>query len=136
MIYLKDSGVYSLIIKSNKNQKIKVGKLGRVNFKKGFYIYTGSSLNGLRKRIERHKRKQKKLFWHIDYLLANKHMKILQVFTIETRKRLECKLNKIVSSLPGAQILIKGFGCSDCRCKTHLFYFNEVDLARPLLKIK
>jgi len=131
-----DSGVYTLIIKLDKNQVIKIGELGRLDFKKGFYIYTGSALKGLKKRIERHRKKQKKLFWHIDYLLANKHSKILQIMAIKTKKKLECKLNKIISSLPNAKA-VKKFGCSDCKCKTHLYYFDEVNLAKFLvLKFK
>jgi Uri superfamily endonuclease len=133
---LKDSRIYSLIVKLDKNQKIKIGKLGRINFKKGFYIYTGSALNGLRKRIERYRKKQKKLLWHMDYLLANKNAKIVEVFIIKTNKKLECRLNKVISTLSNA-ISIMGFGCSDCGCDTHLYYFDEVDLAKFLgIKIK
>ncbi len=98
-------------------------------FPKGFYIYTGSALNGLKARISRHRRKQKKKFWHIDYLLASKNAKILEVIAIETDKRLECRLNGIISSLPNPQFFAKGFGCSDCKCKSHLVYFGAEDLA-------
>lgn len=126
-------GIYSLIIKLNKDQGIKIGKLGKINFKKGFYIYTGSALNDLNTRIERHRKKQKKKFWHIDYFLANRYVKILQVIAIKTEKKLECKLNKVISSLPNAKI-VEGFGCSDCECKTHLLYFDEVGVVKSLFK--
>lgn len=121
---MADSGIYSLVIKLDKEQTIDVGRLGKQKFKKGFYIYTGSALNGLDARIARHKRKTKKLFWHIDYMLASKHAKISKVFTIETNKRLECKFNRIISSSPYVETLVDGFGCSDCGCKTHLVYFG------------
>ena len=138
MILVKDSGVYSLIIKLGKDEEIKVGSLGKIKFKKGIYVYTGSALSGLRARIERHKRKKKKLFWHIDYLLASRSAEILEVIAIRTKERAECKLNQIFCSLPNAKI-IKNFGCSDCKCKSHLVYFSEEslkDLARQAFKLK
>lgn len=129
---MKDSGVYALIIRMNKNQRLKIGKLGNFKFSKGFYIYTGSALNGLAARINRHRRKQKKFFWHIDYLLNSKHSHISEVLTIRTSKRLECQLNRIISELPNAKIVAKKFGCLDCNCKTHLYYFSDLDLKRLL----
>ncbi|MDI6807052.1 MAG: GIY-YIG nuclease family protein [Candidatus Aenigmarchaeota archaeon] len=128
-------GVYCLIIRLDKEQKIKIGSLGEVKFPKGFYVYTGSALKGLRARINRHRKKQKKLFWHIDYFLASKHAKVSKAIAIRTNKRLECKLNKAVSNLPNAKVLVKGFGCSDCSCKSHLVYFGNKSLA-GLLKSK
>ncbi len=130
IIKMRDSGIYSLIIKLDKDLSIKIGKFGRVNFPKGFYIYTGSALNGLKSRIDRHRRKKKKKLWHIDYLLASKHTKILEVIAIEIDKRLECRLNGIISSLPNSQFLVKGFGCSDCKCKSHLVYFGSENLIK------
>lgn len=122
---MKDSGIYSLVIKLDREQTIKVGGLGKRKFEKGFYIYTGSALNGLKARIARHKRKTKKLFWHIDYMLASRYAKIFKVFTIETNKRMECEFNRIIQSYPNAKALVKGFGCSDCNCKSHLVYFGK-----------
>ncbi|MEM5883106.1 MAG: GIY-YIG nuclease family protein [Candidatus Aenigmatarchaeota archaeon] len=121
-------GAYLLFIRLKKNERIKIGKLGSFNFKKGFYVYSGSALKNLEARIERHRRKRKKKFWHIDYLLASKNAKIVYVIGIQTKKRIECKLNKIVSSFPGAKILAEKFGSSDCKCKSHLVYFGEKDL--------
>jgi len=120
---MKNSGIYVLIIKLNKSQSLGISKLGKINFKKGLYVYTGSAMNNLKARIERHKTKEKKKFWHIDYLLASKHAKISEVIVIRTNKKLECELNSIITSLSGAKT-IKGFGCSDCRCKSHLAYFE------------
>lgn len=122
---MKDSGIYSLVIKLDNGQTIKIGKLRKQKFKKGFYVYTGSALNGLEARIARHKRKTKKLFWHIDYMLASKQAKIFKVFTIQTNKRMECEFNRIIQTSPHAKAIVKGFGCSDCNCKSHLVYFGE-----------
>lgn len=113
-------GAYCLIIKLNKNKRIKIGKLGFINFKKGYYCYIGSALNNLEKRIERHKRKNKKLKWHIDYFL--RYEKIVDVIKIKTNKRIECLLSKKIEKI--ADDKIKNFGCSDCKCSSHLYHFK------------
>jgi len=118
-------GCYVLLIKLKENKTIQIGKLGKIYFKKGFYLYVGSALNGLEQRIQRHLKKDKKTYWHIDYLLL--YAKIINVFYKESNKREECniakKLDKIFSS-------ITGFGCSDCRCKSHLLYgtLNKINI--------
>lgn len=129
----KDKGIYCLVMKLNKNTKIKIGKLGKINFPKGFYFYSGSAMSGLMERINRHRRKQKKLFWHIDYLL--KHAKIFHIIPIKTDRRLECVLNRTVSKLPSVKP-VKGFGCSDCKCESHLFYFSEKNFRELITKVK
>ncbi|MEM7825565.1 MAG: GIY-YIG nuclease family protein [Candidatus Aenigmatarchaeota archaeon] len=121
-------GAYLLFIRLKKDERIKIGKLGAFDFRKGFYVYTGSALKNLETRIKRHRKKKKKLFWHIDYFLASKKAKIVNIIAVESKKRIECKLNRIVSSMPGAKILVKKFGSSDCNCKSHLVYFGEKDL--------
>jgi Uri superfamily endonuclease len=117
-------GIYTLLIKVPENIEIQIGKLGKINFKKGFYVYVGSALNRLEKRIERHMRKEKKKRWHIDYLLDK--AEIVKVIYAETDARVECRLaGKLNQNLES----IKKFGCSDCKCKSHLFYsINLKDL--------
>jgi Uri superfamily endonuclease len=130
---MKDSGVYALIIKMGKNQTIKIGKLGKIKFSKGFYVYTGSAMNGLQARLSRHKRKVKKLFWHIDYLLASKYTKISEIFVLKTKQRIECKLNKIFAEMHGAKP-VRNFGCSDCSCYSHLICFDQSALNQNFLQ--
>jgi len=77
-------GSYILLIKLLKDSEIKVGSLGTISFKKGFYVYVGSAMGGLEQRINRHLRKNKKTFWHIDYLLNNRGAKIIKVFYKES----------------------------------------------------
>ena len=71
-------GTYCLLIHLKQDSKITIGKLGEKNFQKGYYIYVGSALNSLKTRIQRHLRKEKKIHWHIDYLL-NKHTSRLPI---------------------------------------------------------
>jgi sugar fermentation stimulation protein A len=120
-------GIYHLIIHLSSDTIIEVGKLGRYHFREGYYVYTGSAMRGLDQRIARHKRSDKRLHWHIDYLL--KHAQIVDVITHITRERQECQFNRKIMSLPGCQIPINGFGSSDCNCTSHLTFFKE----KPIL---
>lgn len=87
---LKDRGVYLLVIYLPQDKKIKIGNLEEIYFKEGYYVYIGSAKRGLSKRIERHKRKSKKLHWHIDYFLQK--AKILNDIPIITNFKRECFL--------------------------------------------
>ena len=124
-------GSYALIAELNKGSKIKVGKLGLINFNKGYYIYVGSALNGLEARINRHLRKNKKIYWHIDYLL--KKAKVKEVFYKKGLKKEECVLAKEM----GKHFMsVKDFGCSDCKCRSHLFYDKDCRrLKNKIIKI-
>ena len=63
-------GCYCLIINLDKNSEIRIGrKLGKIKFKKGTYVYVGSAMNSLESRLKRHLSDEKKMHWHIDYLL-------------------------------------------------------------------
>jgi len=117
-------GSYVLLIELGKDSTIKIGKLGDITFKKGFYAYVGSALNGLEQRIERHKRSDKKMHWHIDHLL--KYAKIKDAFYRESNKKEECQIANKFGKLEN----ISGFGCSDCKCKSHLFYGSKQDILK------
>jgi sugar fermentation stimulation protein A len=115
------SGIYHLLIQLLKPQEIIIGKLGLFRFPAGYYVYTGSAMNGLEARVARHHRKEKRLHWHIDYLLQ--HANIIDVVFHVTTARLECEYNRQIMILPEAQIIVPRFGASDCKCDAHLVYF-------------
>jgi Uri superfamily endonuclease len=111
---------YVLILKNNKRREIRVGKLGDIVFESGYYYYVGSSKTGLG-RIIRHFRENKKKRWHIDY--------VSDIFGIIGAVVLpfdECKLAEIL--LDQNFKPIPKFGCSDCFCKSHLFYSPSLTL--------
>ena len=113
-------GIYALILKLESDKKITIGRLGPINFRRGYYIYIGSALNALEGRINRHLKKDKKIHWHIDYLLNE--ARINEILFFETIKKLECKFaKKMQKNLD----VIKNFGASDCSCEGHLFYSEE-----------
>lgn len=116
-------GFYQLVIYLKKDKTIKIGKLCKKLFPAGYYIYTGSAKNNLEKRIARHCRKEKKLKWHIDYLLQ--YASIKKVNRISLDGNSECELNGSIKQSNSGQILVKGFGSSDCRCISHLVYFSD-----------
>lgn len=116
-------GVYLLLINLKKNSRIKIGKLGKITFPKGFYVYVGSALNSLQARVARHLSSEKKLRWHIDYLLASPNAEVEMVITRQTEKRIECKVNEIIQKFGKP---VEKFGSSDCKCKSHLTYFKEL----------
>jgi len=102
--------------------EIKVGSLEERLFKKGYYVYIGSAMNSLIPRIKRHLSHEKKIHWHIDYLLSNENSNIKEIIFNISEKRIECELAKLISK-NGEEIA--KFGCSDCECDSHLIYFNE-----------
>lgn len=122
-------GVYVLVLELKKGGNHEIGKLGHVYFPAGFYCYTGSALNGLEARLERHLSQEKKLHWHIDYLL--KETPVVRVFyaeinvglRLEQSQRDECRLARhLLISFDH----IKRFGSSDCRCPSHLVYSRKL----------
>ena len=123
-------GVYCLAINVKKDINLKIGALGKINFKKGIYAYVGSAQNNLEKRLKRHLAKKKKIRWHIDYLLANPNVKIEKALYKKANKKQECKIACLLSKFEEP---IKNFGCSDCRCYSHLL---RLRLLKNLNKLK
>ncbi|MCD6571385.1 MAG: GIY-YIG nuclease family protein [Deltaproteobacteria bacterium] len=112
---------YILEIKKDEDAAVCIGALGKIPFKKGTYFYIGSAKKNLYSRIKRHIKREKKLFWHIDYLLNQKDCYINNIWFTDTE---ECKAAQLFSSIVVSRPIEK-FGCSDCRCRTHLFYVRD-----------
>jgi sugar fermentation stimulation protein A len=116
-----DSGFYQLVITLRQERDIRVGRHGRFRFPAGLYVYTGSAKRSLESRIARHLRTRKKMRWHIDYLL--RYGRVLEVKRYTTSDKSECELSQRVEKVKGSRIVAAGFGSSDCKCASHLFYF-------------
>jgi len=121
-------GVYTLLVEVGEEQTIKPRPNLSWCLPKGYYVYTGSAQGrgstSLEKRLERHLRADKKVFWHIDRLLAGAG-KVVKVVYAKTTARMECEVNKKLLTLLQAEP-IKGFGSSHCRggCVGHLLYIT------------
>jgi Uri superfamily endonuclease len=118
-------GIYCLVL-SGGGCPIRIGAIGELFFPQGYHVYTGSALGpgGLQARVGRHIRTAKspgsKTHWHIDHLLHHPSFRLVAVYCAETEERLECRLAR---GIGGAGMI--GFGCSDCGCASHLFFFPD-----------
>ncbi len=108
---------YQLLIEVQQPVTLTIGKLGSFDFPAGHYFYTGSAKRNIEARIARHLAKDKKLRWHIDYLLNSTCAIVTKV---ERFAEAECEINQ---KTLGA-ILFPRFGASDCHagCISHLKY--------------
>jgi sugar fermentation stimulation protein A len=113
-------GSYVLVIELPEEQEIAIGSLKVIHFLRGYYAYVGSALGGLKPRLSRHLKKNKKLRWHIDYLLQK--ASIENIIICETGERIECTIARALSLKFDS---IPGFGSSDCKCSSHLFFTTE-----------
>jgi sugar fermentation stimulation protein A len=124
----EDRGSYLLILRLPAPALIPVGSLGEVYFKEGYYVYVGSAMANLGKRIERHMRQRKRHHWHIDELRAR--AEVTAVLAIRSSVRLECGIAKSMSAI--ADGAVRGFGSTDCSCASHLFFMERDPLGeRP-----
>lgn len=119
---MPEKGIYCLLLKT-KGAVLPVGALGTMTFPAGWYIYVGSALGaGGLARVTRHihlfhGKGTSRPRWHIDHLLMDDRFVLTSVVSGETTERLECTLARHIGGEG-----VKGFGCSDCRCNTHLLY--------------
>jgi len=126
-------GVYAIFLRIKSNKRIRVGRLGIMRFKKGFYCYIGSATGNLsiESRCRRHIRKKKKLKWHIDYL--RKEGDIMSIIACESEKSAECEISRKISLV--ADLIVPKFGNSDCDCPSHLFYFKHEKSLKKVFSI-
>jgi Uri superfamily endonuclease len=126
MKQITDTSTHTLYaIKTRMNadyEDITVGKLGSFSFQKGIYVYVGSAKRNLQSRIERHKKTEKKLRWHFDYLRP--FVEIVEINTYSGEEG-ECELFHRLMKEANGSIPVRGFGSSDCKCSSHLFYIGE-----------
>lgn len=142
-----DSGVYVMVMHLDHDLELEIGSKGMMHFKKGYYMYVGSAKANLTKRIERHKRKRKKMHWHLDYFRG--HCEMIAAVPIRTsglpleswslthepypsmpsmpdpdiEVSVECALADAVGAI--AEWEVPKFGSSDCDCMSHLFGMME-----------
>jgi Uri superfamily endonuclease len=117
-----EPGIYTLILSLQRAEQTEVGSLGIIDFAGGYYSYTGSARGcGGLKRVDRHILVSKGIKttrrWHIDYLLP--HSSVQEVFVTKTSQDLECSIARAIGK---RLMLAPGFGCTDCRCISHLHY--------------
>jgi Uri superfamily endonuclease len=118
-------GSYCLLLFLPHRTTLVVGRLGSIDFKRGYYLYLGSAFGsgGVRSRVLRHLVKGKKQHWHIDYLRAQANVK--NIWVDYRSGNMEHRwAQKLMSGTIECDSIYK-FGCSDCTCSSHLFYFKQ-----------
>jgi Uri superfamily endonuclease len=107
------------VIELVRARTVRVGALGAFVFPAGRYVYTGSALRNLEARIARHLSRDKRLRWHIDYLLAAPGARVVRVRRAADG---ECELNGATRGT----VIVAGFGAGDCcsGCGSHLKYLG------------
>jgi Uri superfamily endonuclease len=127
----KRGGTYVLILRLARDRWVEIGKLGGFHLRSGFYAYAGSAFGpgGLAGRLQHHLRPTDRPHWHVDYL--RKVAPVDQVWFSQNARRFEHDWAAALREMPGASIPVPGFGASDCKCRAHLFHFEE----RPCLSL-
>ena len=112
---------YQLIVSVSQKISLSIGSLAEQDFIPGYYIYTGSAKKNIFSRVARHLTDEKKLHWHIDYLLMHPAVIITDV---RFYRLPECELNQMTTG----EFSTPGFGASDCTagCVSHLCFQGNV----------
>lgn len=117
---------YQLIFDLPVARRVSVGRFGSFDFPAGRYCYTGSAKRAFEARIRRHLAKEKRLRWHIDYLLAAPRVRMVEVRRLTEP---ECEVNRQTAG----EVVVAGFGASDCHadCGSHLKRIGDAAPRRP-----
>ena len=112
-------GAYALWIELASARALPIPRLGSPRLQPGIYVYCGSArgAGGIRARVARHLRVEKKTRWHVDHLTDAGSVTAL----LSAPGEEECAIVSRMMAIPGANVPVCGFGSSDCaRCASHL----------------
>ena len=124
---MKRPGTYILLIVLGSDTELEVGALGTILFPEGTYCYVGSAMGGLDQRVSRHISREKRVRWHIDRLTLVADS--VDSYISYPDYIPECVLASMAER-SGMEPFADGFGCSDCKCRTHLFRADPESIAR------
>lgn len=117
------TGAYAVVMHLSKPVRFDGRRLSQ-NLDAGWYAYAGSAYGpgGIRARLRRHFKKEKKLHWHVDHLTAVAD----DIHAVAVRNGSECE---IIAQLTRSRVfwpVADGFGSSDCEiCKSHLLEWRR-----------
>ena len=123
-------GVYVLFLRFDERIETRAGALGTIELPPGDYCYVGSAMGGIDHRVSRHLSHDKTIRWHIDYLTSV--CGEMHALEHEGTSISECGLGRMIEEA-GGEPAVGGFGCSDCKCQTHLFRVDAERTERMLL---
>lgn len=113
------AGAYVLIIETTEPVPVRLPRHDAVTLSPGTYFYVGSANGpgGMKARLRRHFRHNKKIHWHVDQLTTC----AASVTALAVRGGNECTLGEMLLASGCYQVALPGFGSSDCRsCSSHL----------------
>jgi len=108
-------------------------KGGRPFFlEKGVYVYVGSAFGtgGLKRRVLRHLKREKRKHWHFDFITTHPSFKPFEVWLFEGKK-VECELASFIGKVTEP---VEGFGSTDCGCPSHLFRVEDLTLLKRVVE--
>ena len=112
-------GAYVLIVTLDRPLRLALPGMHGAVLGPGRYAYCGSAHGpgGIRARVLRHLRRDKRPHWHIDRLTGAG--RVAAVHAAPGAR--ECSLLERILAVPGASAPVAGFGSTDCRrCPAHL----------------
>ena len=117
------TGAYALILRLAHPVRLDLPTIDAAEIPPGWYVYAGSANGpgGVRARLARHFRRDKRRHWHVDRLsVAASDMAALAV-----AGGVECDLVARLLQAPMFTMAAVGFGSSDCgRCAGHLLRYH------------
>lgn len=118
-------GTYVVILRSDIEQRLRIGRAGPMDTLAGYYLYVGSARGpgGLRARAGRHLSGHGKPRWHIDYLRAQ--TTAIDVWFDTDSDTTEHDWAGVLATLSDTSQPLQGFGASDCNCSSHLYFMPE-----------
>ena len=116
-------GTYALVLRAPRTISIRVGRLGPLDVRRGYYVYVGSAFGpgGVAARVGRHRSGAGRPRWHIDALRCV--TRLVEVWITHDPIRREHDWAAAARGDLGGHVPLRGFGSSDCRCEAHLFRF-------------
>ena len=126
-------GAYILIIRVEQPVNVQIKSLGEIMFRPGLWVYAGSAMGdgstSLENRLKRHFRKEKTIYWHIDYLL-DADTEIEEAIWAESAEPVECDLAQSIAAHHDFKPGPRAFGSSDCRrgCIAHIYFYDSDEM--------
>ncbi len=118
-----EPGAYLLLLELSGPIRPAIAAFSATELPPGPYVYAGSARGpgGLKARLARHLRRQKKRHWHIDHLTGEASSML--AFAVPGGN--ECALVRSLLESGRYHQPLPGFGSSDCRtCTSHLLAPN------------
>lgn len=116
-------GAYALLLRLDDPLDLSFRKTRTSRIEPGWFVYCGSANGpgGLRARLRRHVRRDKRLHWHVDQLT----IAAAEIVSIPVPGGDECDLVERLLRQTGFDIAVRDFGNSDCTsCQSHLLRFS------------